>query len=154
MKPFALMHFRYYTIEHCGDIFMSWLASHSMNDGKLVDHLSDVAMELPQNLEVMHIVSACQEGLIAGNEPILASPNESCAPERNQVKCPNLIAGKCHLEPKDATIVSGIPAPRLWLKVAGPMDSEENLSLVAKVLEDTLKGASLKTSKGMLKGSV
>ena len=34
------------------------------------------------------------------------------------------------------------------------MDSEENLSLVAKVLADTLKGASLKTSKGMLKGSV
>lgn len=34
------------------------------------------------------------------------------------------------------------------------MDSEENLSLVANVLEDTLKGASLDTSKGMLKESV
>lgn len=34
------------------------------------------------------------------------------------------------------------------------MDSEENLSQVAKILEYTLKGASLKTSKGMLKGSV
>lgn len=34
------------------------------------------------------------------------------------------------------------------------MDSEENLSQVAKILEHTLKGASLKISKGMLKGSV
>lgn len=58
------------------------------------------------------------------------------------------------LEPKDAAIASGIPAPRPWLKVACLMDSEENLSQVAKVLEYTLKGASLKTSKGMLKGSV
>lgn len=34
------------------------------------------------------------------------------------------------------------------------MDSEENLSLAAKVLEDTLKGTSLETSKGMLEESV
>lgn len=75
-------------------------------------------------------------------------------PERKQAKCPNLIAGKRRLEPKDAAIISGIPAPRPWLKVAGLMDSEENLNLVAKVLENTLKSDSLKTSKSMLKGSV
>jgi len=117
----------------------------------------------------MYIVSACQEGHIAGKDmfvtmraadwlygigKVVATPNESCVPERNQVKCPNLIVGKRRLEPKDAAIVSDIPAPRPWLKVAGLMDSEENLSLVAKVLKDTLTGASLKKSKGMLKGSV
>lgn len=83
---------------------------------------------------------------------VIATPYKSCVPERNQIKCPNLIIGKRRLEPKDATIVSGVPAPRPWLKVAGLMDSEENLSLVAKALEDTLTGASLKTNKGMLKG--
>lgn len=85
---------------------------------------------------------------------VVSSPYESCVPERKQAKCPNLIAGKRRLEPKDAAIISGIPAPRPWLKLAGLMDSEENLSLVAKVLENTLKSDSLKTSKSMLKGSV
>lgn len=84
---------------------------------------------------------------------VVSSPYESCTPERKQAKCPNLIARKRRLEPKDAAIVSAIPAPMPWLKEAGLMDSEENLNLVAKVLEDTLTGASLKTSKGMLKGS-
>ena len=42
---------------------MTWLASRSMRDGKLVDYLPDVAMELPKNLKVKYIVLLCQEGL-------------------------------------------------------------------------------------------
>ena len=63
MKPFALKHFLNYAIEHCGDAAVSWLASRSMRDGKLVDYLPDVAMELPKNLKVKYIVLLCQEGL-------------------------------------------------------------------------------------------
>lgn len=63
MKPFALKHFLKYAIEHCGDAVVSWLASRSMRDGKLVDYLPDVAMELPKNLKVKYIVLLCQEGL-------------------------------------------------------------------------------------------
>lgn len=63
MKPFALKHFLNYAIEHCGDTVVSWLASRSMRDGKLVDYLPDIAMELPKNLKVKYIVLLCQEGL-------------------------------------------------------------------------------------------
>ena len=63
MKPFALKHFLNYAIEHCGDAVVSWLASRSMHDGKLVDYLPDVAMELPKKLKVKYIVLLCQEGL-------------------------------------------------------------------------------------------
>ena len=63
VKPLALKHFLNYAIEHCGDAVISWLASRSMRDGKLVDYLPDVAMELPKNLKVKYIVLLCQEGL-------------------------------------------------------------------------------------------
>ena len=63
MKPFALKHFLNYSIEHCGDAVVSWLASRSMRDGKLVDYLPDIAMELPKNLKVRYVVLLCQEGL-------------------------------------------------------------------------------------------
>lgn len=63
MKPFALKHFLNYAIEHCSDAVVLWLASRSMRDGKLVDYLPDVAMELPMNLKVKYIVLLCQEGL-------------------------------------------------------------------------------------------
>lgn len=63
VKPFALKHFLNYAIEHCGGAVVSWLASRSMRDGKLADHLPDVAMELPKNLKVKYIVLLCQEGL-------------------------------------------------------------------------------------------
>lgn len=63
VKSFALKHFLNYAIEHCGDAVVSWLASRSMRDGKLADHLPDVAMELPKNLKVKYIVLLCQEGL-------------------------------------------------------------------------------------------
>lgn len=63
LKPFALKHFLNYAIEHCGDAVVSWLASRSMCDGELADHLPDVAMELPKNLKVKYIVLLCQEGL-------------------------------------------------------------------------------------------
>lgn len=63
VKPFALKHFLNYAIEHCGDAAVTWLASRSMRDGKLVDYLPDVAMELPKNLKVKYIVLLCQEGL-------------------------------------------------------------------------------------------
>ena len=63
MKPFALKHFLNYAIEHCGDAVASWLASRSIRDGKLVDYLPDIAMELPKNLKVKYIVLLCQEGL-------------------------------------------------------------------------------------------
>lgn len=63
LKPFALKHFLNYAIEHCGDAVVSWLASRLMCDGELVDHLPDVAMELPKNLKVKYIVLLCQEGL-------------------------------------------------------------------------------------------
>lgn len=62
-KPFALKYFLDYAIEHCGDAVVTWLASRSMCNGKLVDHLPDVAMELPKNLRVKYIVLLCQEGL-------------------------------------------------------------------------------------------
>ena len=63
VKPFALKHFLNYAIEHRGDAVVSWLASRSVRDGKLADHLPDVAMELPKNLKVKYIVLLCQEGL-------------------------------------------------------------------------------------------
>ena len=63
VKPLALKHFLEYAIEHCGDAVASWLVSRSMRDGKLADHLPDVAMELPKNLKVKYIVLLCQEGL-------------------------------------------------------------------------------------------
>ena len=63
MKPFALKHFLNYAIEHCGDAVVSWLASRSMCDGELADHLPDVAMELPKKLKVKYTVLLCQEGL-------------------------------------------------------------------------------------------
>lgn len=63
VKPFALKHFLKYAIEHCDDAVVSWLASRSMRDGKLVDYLPDVAIELPKNLKVKYIVLLCQEGL-------------------------------------------------------------------------------------------
>ena len=63
LKPFALKHFLNYAIEHCGDAVVTWLVSRSMRDGKLVDYLPDVAMELPKNLKVKYIVLLCQEGL-------------------------------------------------------------------------------------------
>lgn len=63
LKPFALKYFLDYAIEHCGDAVASWLASRSMQDGRLADFLPDVAMELPENLKVKYIVSLCQEGL-------------------------------------------------------------------------------------------
>lgn len=47
MKPFALKHFLDCAVDQCGDAVVSWLASRLMHDGKLVNHLSDVAMELP-----------------------------------------------------------------------------------------------------------
>lgn len=62
-KPFALKYFLDYAIEHCGDPVVTWLASRSMCNGKLVDHLPDVAMELPKNLRVKYIVLLCQEDL-------------------------------------------------------------------------------------------
>lgn len=62
-KPFALKYFLDYAIEHCGDAVVTWLASRSICNGKLVDHLPDVAMELPKNLRVKYIVLLCQEGL-------------------------------------------------------------------------------------------
>lgn len=62
-KPFALKHFLDYAIEHCGDAVVSWLASRSKYDGKLADHLPDVAMELPKKLKVKYTVLLCQEGL-------------------------------------------------------------------------------------------
>ena len=62
-KPFALKYFLDYAIEHCGDAVVTWLASRSMCNGKLVDHLPDVAMELPKNLRVKYIVLLCQEDL-------------------------------------------------------------------------------------------
>ena len=63
VKPLALKHFLEYAIEHCGDAVVSWLASRSVRDGKLADHLPDVAMELPKNLKAKYIVLLCQEGL-------------------------------------------------------------------------------------------
>ena len=63
LKPFALKYFLDYAIEHCGDAVASWLASRSMQNGRLADFLPDVAMELPENLKVKYIVSLCQEGL-------------------------------------------------------------------------------------------
>ena len=63
LKPFALKYFLGYAIEHCGDAVASWLASRSMQDGRLADFLPDVAMELPENLKVKYIISLCQEGL-------------------------------------------------------------------------------------------
>lgn len=63
LEPFALKHFLNYAIEHCGDAVVTWLVSRSMRDGKLVDYLPDVAMELPKNLKVKYIVLLCQEGL-------------------------------------------------------------------------------------------
>ena len=63
VKLLALKHFLNYAIEHCGDAVVSWLASRSMRDGRLVDYLPDVAMELPKNLKVKYIVLLCQEGL-------------------------------------------------------------------------------------------
>ena len=63
VKPLALKHFLEYAIEHCGDAVASWLASRSVRDGKLADHLPDVAMELPKNLKAKYIVLLCQEGL-------------------------------------------------------------------------------------------
>lgn len=103
----------------------------------------------------MYIVSACQEGHIAGKDmlvamravaawlygigKVVASPYESCAPERNQVKCPNMIVEKRLIEPKDATIVSGVPTPSPQLKVVDLMDSEDNLNPVANVLVDAFK---------------
>ena len=42
--------------------------------------------------------------------------------------------------PKGVAIVSGIPAMRPWLTVADLIDSGEDLSLVANVLEDALEG--------------
>lgn len=65
------------------------------------------------------------------------SPRESRPSE--QTKRADQIAGKRCLEPKADAIVSGIPAPRLWLKVAGLMDSQENLSLVPKCSRTRLK---------------
>ena len=62
-KPFALKYFLDYAIEHCGDAVVTWLALQSMCNGKLVDHLPDVAMELPKNLRVKYMVLLCQEGL-------------------------------------------------------------------------------------------
>ena len=62
-KPCALKYFLDYAIEHCGNAVVSWLASRSMCNGMLVDHLPDVAMELPKNLKVKYIVLLCQEGL-------------------------------------------------------------------------------------------
>lgn len=67
------------------------------------------------------------------------SPYEFCTPERKQTKRPNLIIRKRRLDPKDVAIVSGIPATRPWLTVVDPIDSEEDLSLVANVLADALE---------------
>lgn len=68
------------------------------------------------------------------------SPYEFCTPERKQTKRPNLIIRKRRLDPKDVAIVSGIPATRPWLTVVDLIDSGEDLSLVANVLEDALEG--------------
>lgn len=63
LKSFALKHFLNYAIEHHCDAVVSWLASRSMRDGELVDHLPDVAMELAKDLKVKYIVLLCKEGL-------------------------------------------------------------------------------------------
>lgn len=68
------------------------------------------------------------------------SPYEFCTPERKQTKRLNLIIRKRRLDPKDVAIVSGIPATRPWLTVVDLIDSGEDLSLVANVLEDALEG--------------
>lgn len=63
LKSFALKHFLNYAIEHHCDAVVSWLASRSMRDGELADHLPDVAMELAKDLKVKYIVLLCKEGL-------------------------------------------------------------------------------------------
>lgn len=63
LKSFALKHFLNYAIEHHCDAAVSWLASRSMRDGELADHLPDVAMELAKDLKVKYIVLLCKEGL-------------------------------------------------------------------------------------------
>ena len=63
LKSFALKHFLNYAIEHHCDAVVSWLASRSMRDGELADHLPDVAMELAKDFKVKYIVLLCKEGL-------------------------------------------------------------------------------------------
>lgn len=63
LKSFALKHFLNYANEHHCDAVVSWLASRSMRDGELADHLPDVAMELAKDLKVKYIVLLCKEGL-------------------------------------------------------------------------------------------
>lgn len=63
LKSFALKHFLNYAIEHHCDAVVSWLASRSMRDGELADHLPDVAMELAKDLKAKYIVLLCKEGL-------------------------------------------------------------------------------------------
>lgn len=58
-----LKHFLDYAIGHYGDAVASWLASRSIQDGKLVDHLPDVAMELSSDLKVKYMVQLCKAGL-------------------------------------------------------------------------------------------
>lgn len=63
VKPQALQQFLDYAASHHGDAIVSWLVSRSVCEGKLVDYLPDVAMELPENLKVKYIVLLCKEGL-------------------------------------------------------------------------------------------
>ena len=62
-EPRLLKHFLDYATGHCGDAVVSWLASHSIRDGKLVDYLPDVAMELSSDLKAKYMVQLCKAGL-------------------------------------------------------------------------------------------
>lgn len=67
-RPRALKCILDYAIECCSVEATSWLASRSVQDGKLVDYLPDVAMELSPNLRAEYIALLCRESHLDSEE--------------------------------------------------------------------------------------
>lgn len=59
----ALKDFLGYATEHYEDSTVSWLASRSVYDGKLVDYLPDIAMEMPIGMRSEYLELLCRGGI-------------------------------------------------------------------------------------------
>ena len=108
------------------DVFAAWLSvDPGRRPGELPSDSTPVAM-------------GATAAWLHGIGEVGPSPYEFCMPERKQTKRPNLVLRKRRLDPRDVTMVAGIPATRPSRTVVDLVDCGEDLSLVANVLADAL----------------
>lgn len=123
------------------DVFAAWLSvDPGRRPGELPSDSTPVAM-------------GATAAWLHGLGEVGPSPYEFCMPERKQTKRPNLVLRKRSLDPRDVTMVAGIPATRPARTVVDLVDCGEDLSLVANVLADAL-GRGMIDDEGALRQQI